>query len=471
MFNILLFPPCADEPRYLSSDTSRERLNITRRSLAELFTFHQVMPTYLDFIFVFGRQVDAKDPKFGGFRELKLMKDPPRGFNIPNMGRSGRQFQLCYNLKGVVMKNDEAEDVKMHEWSIRQAAIHHQFDIVYGTTLWIVTKGRRDLYDRIKDMTSQKGREEDRSFATVEECFRSSLGAHLLYCQWAIEGWRWYVRWLENSLMAVYGPRGPGEACQKYKSGDIQVLQYWLDKTNEAVIVLQTNFEVIACLQRFYLSLLTNKDFPERLREKNNDDITSFAAELGEMMTDFGMQISRSRLLADTIRDRKGLILQHIQSEAAERTEQLNINMEREALGMRIITIVTLLFLPATFVSTFFGTDVIKYQKQREEMPGEGSFSALALKRWLQVTIPLTVFTLLLAWITYRLEQTRRRFQNRKQLRHSKRNETPPSPTFPWRSSMSFATTLNPTKFKGFSWMTKRTLSLQLPFHNSDDYQ
>ncbi|XMA09783.1 hypothetical protein WAI453_002574 [Rhynchosporium graminicola] len=59
---------------------------------------------------------------------------------------------------------------------------------------------------------------------------------------------------------------------------------------------------------------------------------------------------------------------------------------------MRVIAIVTFLLLPATFVSTFFSTDVVKYQD------GEGnnssgattsreSFSPLALQRWLFVVL------------------------------------------------------------------------------------
>jgi Mg2+ and Co2+ transporter CorA len=43
--------------------------------------------------------------------------------------------------------------------------------------------------------------------------------------------------------------------------------------------------------------------------------------------------------------------LQHLQSQVSDRTEQLNKNLEKEAVVMRIITILTLIYLPATFVS------------------------------------------------------------------------------------------------------------------------
>ena len=81
-------------------------------------------------------------------------------------------------------------------------------------------------------------------------------------------------------------------------------------------------------------------------------------------------------------------------SESAERMEMLNHNMKQEAVVVRIITLVTLLYLPATFVSTFFSTDIIRY----EDDPN-GTFSKTAMNRWLQVTLPLTFITLSIAWL------------------------------------------------------------------------
>lgn len=161
------------------------------------------MPSYLDFMFVFGSQSDPRDLRFSGFREQLIMKDPPLSTSIPGLGRSGRQFQLCYNLKGVKLKHENMKDVKDSEWSIRQAAIHHQFDVVYGTTLWIVTKGRLDILERFNDLTGSEGRLEDKSFGNVEECLRSSLAAHLMYCHWSTEDWRWYISWMEQVVDTV----------------------------------------------------------------------------------------------------------------------------------------------------------------------------------------------------------------------------------------------------------------------------
>ncbi|KAF1997328.1 hypothetical protein P154DRAFT_441433, partial [Amniculicola lignicola CBS 123094] len=388
--------------------------------LVEILSYHQVMPTYLDFMFVFGAQSDPTDLRFGGFREQVMMKkDTAEGLSIPELGRSGRQFQLCYNLKGVSFKQSDNDNFNHDEWSIRQAAVYHQFDVAHGTALWIVTKGRLDLQERYRDLTGANGRPEDRSFSTLENCFRSSLAPHLLFSHWATEDWRWYIRWLESSSMAIYGPRGPGYAHREYKAFDLQDMQYWQDKTSEAVMVLESNVDVIRAIQKFYFDLKQHHDFPQSIKEQCGDDLTTFDSHLREVVNNFKMQISRAKLLAGIIRDRKELILQHLQGQASERTEELNKNLEREAIVMRIITIVTLIYLPATFVSTFFSTDVVKYQNQGTA-PGNGIFSSTALYRWLQVALPLTAVTLLVAWATYKITKSTR--QKSKRIRDIEKN-------------------------------------------------
>jgi len=168
--------------------------------LVRILTYHQVMPGYLDFLSVFGSQAEARDLRFSGFREQTTLKKPARGPIIPALGRSGRQFQLSYNLKAVACRSKSGTDISKQQWSIRQAAIHHQFDVEEGTTLWIVTQGNLSIKERVTEMTAVHGRQEDRAFGTKEECFSTSLTTHLLYCHWSVEEWRWYIQWLEEVI-------------------------------------------------------------------------------------------------------------------------------------------------------------------------------------------------------------------------------------------------------------------------------
>ncbi|KAF2031394.1 hypothetical protein EK21DRAFT_63388, partial [Setomelanomma holmii] len=379
--------------------------------LTEILTYHQVMPAYLDFMLVFGAQSDPKDLRFSGFREQIRLKTPSPTAALPALDRSGRHYQMCYNLKSVQPKNKSKESIILDEWSIRQTAVYHQFDVETGTALWIVTKGGEDILDQYEELIGPNGRPEDKQFQTPALSLGSSLSTHLLICHWSTDDWRWYIRWLEESGMAIYGPRGEGYAHKEYRPYHIQDLQHWQDRANEAVMVLEANTNVLKSIHKFYAELGTRKDCPDTLQADCEDNLRSFESQLNEIINDFNMQTSRAKLLVNIISDRKELVLQHLQGQAADRTERLNRNLEREAVVMRIVTIVTLVYLPATFTSTFFSTDVVKYQDQDEfgNSRRKISFSSLAMERWLQVTLPLTAMTLLIAWLTYKMYDTSRR--------------------------------------------------------------
>jgi hypothetical protein len=216
----------------LKAATQQEKLDVTLEHVCKIFTYFQVMPSYIDFISVFTVRPDDEDEvsdlRFSGFRErVRLSTDPNmRGLKVDALALSGRAYQLSYNLKCIANKTKEAGklDVVAQEkwqWSPRQAAIHHQFDVEKGTTLWIVTAARTELQMRIQDLTDQagtgaavpgpagsaaaqttaaNGRAEDRTFTTAEDSFIASLSVHLLLAQWASEDWRSHLRWLEQVL-------------------------------------------------------------------------------------------------------------------------------------------------------------------------------------------------------------------------------------------------------------------------------
>lgn len=78
-----------------------------------------------------------REVRFSRFRTEKSLDNPYADLKLNALNRSGERYQLCYNLKTVVLNvvdNCKAID---KEWNIRQAFCYHQFDVDKATQLWL----------------------------------------------------------------------------------------------------------------------------------------------------------------------------------------------------------------------------------------------------------------------------------------------------------------------------------------------
>ena len=170
--------------------------------LTLVLTYHQVLPSFLEFLFPFGNQQYAQDFHFSGFKFEDRVSDVDSGLSIPELGRSGRDFQLCYNLKSIEPSKGQPE----WPWSVRQSALYHSFDVKTGRTNWIIIKGDQLLKKRIMSATGSQGVPETSKFGTVDRAFASTLAIHVLVCEWSRENWRWYINFLEEALQTLSRP-------------------------------------------------------------------------------------------------------------------------------------------------------------------------------------------------------------------------------------------------------------------------
>ncbi|KAF3934123.1 hypothetical protein ABW19_dt0210290 [Dactylella cylindrospora] len=400
---------------FLFAGYSRAPLKCPLDLARRIFSYHQVMPDYLDFLMLFGRQTTARNIGFCRFRAQSSLENPVKALNMPDLNRSGSGYQICYNLKtvGEVPKAPTQKTISMQsrEWSIRHAALHHQFDVGTGSALWIVTKGDLELKDRLSELTGPKGTPEAKNFDNIPNSFSSTLATHSYLCQWSAAEWDWYLEWMEdivehNSRLVVAGNFGGIERdTDQLNSIQISMAQDYEDKLNDVVMALEGNSHIYKALQKFYLELIDDPNFPISVSAKTQ--VAKFSSQLAALTEDVGMKISRAHALKQIVANRKNLLAVQLQSRASSISEQLAVSMhdigvrsQKEAVTMRIVTVVTLIYLPPTFVSTFFSTDVVKYQTEGHP---NGSFSSVALARWMQISIPLTILTLVLSYVFHRM--------------------------------------------------------------------
>ena len=164
-------------------------------------SYHQVMPSFLDFVFSFGAQHHAKDFSFTGFRHDTRLSNVEKSAPIASLGRSGRAVQLCYNLRSV----EASPDQEYWPWSIRSTATHHAFDLETGLTNWFIVKGEggASMKDRIVTETSSQDANALNRFGDRCQSFSSALSTHLLLGDWSVENWRWYINYMEEEVQAL----------------------------------------------------------------------------------------------------------------------------------------------------------------------------------------------------------------------------------------------------------------------------
>ncbi|KZL78222.1 hypothetical protein CT0861_07799 [Colletotrichum tofieldiae] len=379
--------------------------------LLRLMDFYQVMPQFLDFLHVYASHHGRdRELRFSGFRTDKTLVNPISGTAIHELGRSGRRYQLCFNLKTVSLK-------EQGDWKIRQAVFHHQFDVGQGTQLWIIG----DPHAALKRHTAElfpEGKVYPTNFSTVQQGFKSSLEVHLDFAQWATSEWRWHILHLEERAEELTKPARIREKVhiEKLEPESLSDVQNWEERTNDTIMAMESNVNILRLQQNFYRDIVKDDSFPRKEQRGCQQTVKSHNSQLEELICETQMQIIRAKVLVKTVADRKTILIQHLQTQHAIVSSKLTATMYEqadrsavEAIAVRIVTIVTLIYLPATFSSTFFSTDVVKYQD------GE-MFSKIALERFLEVTLPLMFLTFASAGLWFWIEW-RRRAQNSRRIR------------------------------------------------------
>ena len=158
---------------------------------------------------------------------------------------------------------------------------------------------------------------------------------------------------------------------------DMQTIQSVEEKINSALLVLRTNSDTLSQLRNFYCTVPERDGWPYDLASLSKDQITQFGALLNNIEYDHKLQQARLETLVRLLADRKALLYAIIENRNAEankllaqRAQESQEHMEnmtkhmsalaektqQETVSMRIITLVTLFFLPGTFICVSIAT-------------------------------------------------------------------------------------------------------------------
>ena len=185
------------------------------------------------------------------------------------------------------------------------------------------------------------------------------------------------------------------EENRDFSFGKLRKVHKFAEKAHEAVLVLKQNILVLAQLKQYYRSISGRQDFPKDLAESCKDAIDDFELRIDGLENDMQTQILRLETLLRLLEDRKTLVKQMMppKQSAKLRKDQLRTILDYqntqankystksmftmtedmndiarktkiETVSMKVITLVTLFFLPGTFISVghaFLSVSLILY--------------------------------------------------------------------------------------------------------------
>lgn len=189
--------------RFIQANTSRRPLNCSLEDFCLIFVFHQISPSFLDFVHSFGSTDDPLDYSMTGFRwEDSIGAADDQLLKIPELGRSGRELRVSYLLRSVE-RSEKGTRANSSDWSIRQMAVYHTFDLETGRAFWLNIKGTSLMKDTVEEASEEFPELRPAARVNLAGVFKATLATHILCLEWCDANWRQYINDTEDSLKKI----------------------------------------------------------------------------------------------------------------------------------------------------------------------------------------------------------------------------------------------------------------------------
>ncbi|KAF8241745.1 hypothetical protein K440DRAFT_641259 [Wilcoxina mikolae CBS 423.85] len=360
-------------PRY-----SFSKLPICKEALLKLLTCYSVLPQFTDVLVTFGEKTDQTKENFGIYEHI--LQNPLATTTESHF------LEVCYNLKYIACR----EDVNKKGTSIfttRKTGIWSRYSPETNHTVWFLVHPPARFNARLKDMLKGSKLSERRGV-------NHYMDHHRLLLSCINENWTDYISELEEGINVLNTDtchsslRGNGNQLMSLKPSieDAQTIQKNNEKLQELSKFLEMNQWVIKSLKASFgrYRQITQKcravgttpeeaDFEDAVFEKFNASLDEHLNRIShhQKLALFGVERcgQLNALVTNVLASRENLIMRDIQKEATQYSR-----------SMRLITVVTMAFLPATFTATLFSTDFLKVlPDQPNWMYGIAFFIAVVL--------------------------------------------------------------------------------------------
>jgi hypothetical protein len=381
---------------FIRQRNSYTALSITLSQFETLLRLKQVSPQFKDYVTYMGerrREVEIAPPKLRW-----------RGSIPHNPGQITNVVECMYGLRYVELNGRGSLDQPTSRWSLRQTVVHYSYCRSDIPASWIFITLSRLAESRLNEYLPCRSNE--------SAC--GHFGVHLLIHDTAIANWRPYLielaaavdRHAAQLLGASPDGRGP---IGMQECGERKALLVLDRALLNASVVVKSTADNVRTLGELH-------DHARKMEGQDNTigDICSYIMK--EQLRELDQISSRidalraelqgiTNLVASFLDLSSGLALQGLAKESAKENEQMRIltrKSTQDAAAVKVLTILTLIYLPATVVSNFFSTSFVN------SVPASGGSAHIVISSdwWIFIvaSVPLTILTLYIWYVWMRIQ-------------------------------------------------------------------
>ncbi|PQE04902.1 cmgc cdk kinase protein [Rutstroemia sp. NJR-2017a BBW] len=366
---------------FVRQDRSWSRLNIELAHFQELVKLYDIFPPFWECVFTFGRKTRENELNFPRFKTRSHL----------TLGTGPHQLEeSAYVIRRVELNGRGNSD----PWSIRQTGVYH--GIKTSTSATSQKLRQMDLQSKFLIIAPSKNAESKMAQhleqAALSKSSISPWNIHRIIISDSLAGWQDYMASIETRLcqqtvdLICYGPNDDDEPPPDWdlKYGRRQELKVIENFVMDLMIIVPAMLDTIDGLRVQCRKFL----------ETNKVKLTKAERCCHEMiLREFDEYVKDAKLNVDRARELKS------------RTES-TINLEKstkDAAAVKILTVITLIYLPTTIVANFFSTQFVQTNDSGHMTILENSWILAA------VSAPLTAVTIMLWWLWVYLAQRRRK--------------------------------------------------------------
>lgn len=389
---------------FIHQRNSYSPLTITHELFETLLCEKHVPPIFKDYVLYMGERV----------REVEIALPSLRRFptGLPRSDGDDHALECMYGLRFVDLNGRGSLHQPTSRWSLRQTAIYSRHRSSRDEGTWIFVTPSRLAKHRLTELAHNQGSNSPSSPFTI----------HLLLLETAIANWRPYLvdlatetdQHAERLLGVSRHDEGPFTMAE---CGERQELMLLEEKLVNAALIIKATINTVQQLLSIYSSIRESK--PNQQAIYDDPIAVVLSNQLQELdLNSIRVEAQRARVQSITnsvssfLDLDSGFALQNIAKESkmeneemrqlSQRMHDLTKKSTQDAAAVKVLTILTLIYLPVTVVSNFFSTSFVN----SETSSGGGSYIVVSNEWWILVAsaVPLTLLTLYIWYVWMRIQ-------------------------------------------------------------------